>query len=104
MMWFRPVRGEAVGWEPAETETAAEFVRAIVTFLLRRAGQRAELSQELERTNRELEAFSYPMSHYLRARFRQIVGYAAERQDALYQSGQHYLQSIIESARPPVGC
>ena len=36
---------------------AAEFGRSIVTFLLRQAGQHAELSQQLERTNRELEAF-----------------------------------------------
>ena len=38
-------------------EAAAEFGRSIVTFLLWQAGQHAELSQELERTNRELEAF-----------------------------------------------
>ena len=42
------------------------------------------------------------MSHDLRAPFCHIVGYAAplaECRDALDQSAQHYLQSIIESVR-----
>jgi signal transduction histidine kinase len=60
-------------------------------------------SEELHRTNRELESFSYSVSHDLRAPIRHISGFAEllamharERLDA---KGQKYLETIMASAR-----
>ncbi|MNY17814.1 Phytochrome-like protein cph1 [compost metagenome] len=61
----------------------------------------ADLTRELQRTNKELEAFSYSVSHDLRAPFRHIVGFAQllrERSNALDEKSSHYLQMISEAA------
>jgi light-regulated signal transduction histidine kinase (bacteriophytochrome) len=57
---------------------------------------------ELEASNKELESFSYSVSHDLRAPLRHISGYAnlviKNFSDNLPEKGNHYLTSIIESA------
>jgi PAS domain S-box/PAS domain S-box len=59
--------------------------------------------KELEVANKELEAFSYSVSHDLRAPLRHISGYVelltTRFQSALSEKGQHYLGSIADSVR-----
>jgi PAS domain S-box-containing protein len=56
----------------------------------------------LEAANKELEAFSYSVSHDLRAPLRHISGYAelltTKFHDALPEKGKHYLDSIASSS------
>lgn len=98
--WKEQVRERSLPWTDVEIESAREFRQAIISFVLRRAEERAELTNKLERSNAELEAFSYSISHDLRAPFRHIAGYAAlltEREQNLDSTSKHYLKQIGET-------
>src|SRR6185503_5103902 len=62
-----------------------------------------ERTAELEMANRELEAFSYSVSHDLRAPLRSVDGFSqAVLEDfgpLLPDKGQHYLHTIRQSAQ-----
>jgi light-regulated signal transduction histidine kinase (bacteriophytochrome) len=102
-LWAETLRGSSLPWTPAEVEAVTELRNSIVGIVLRKAEELAGISQELERSNKELEAFSYSVSHDLRAPFRHIVGYAELLSDleseTLSETGQRYIATIIESAR-----
>jgi len=73
-----------------------EHVRGLNQELTRR-------STELEAINKELEAFSYSVSHDLRAPLRHIAGYAELLQKSassiLDEKGRRYMATILESAK-----
>ena len=64
---------------------------------------RAVLVDELERKNKELEAFSYSISHDLRAPLRSIDGFSKalleDYADKLDANGQHYLDRVRTGAQ-----
>jgi two-component system, chemotaxis family, sensor kinase Cph1 len=99
--WKELVKNRALAWTKAEVDGALDFRIAIINFVLRRAEERAELTSQLQRSNRELESFSYSVSHDLRAPFRHIVGYTQllrDREKSLTDKSLHYLDSINEAA------
>ncbi|HYC05935.1 MAG TPA: ATP-binding protein [Azospirillaceae bacterium] len=101
-IWKETVSGRSLPWRAPEVDAARELRSAIVDVVLRRAEEMASLAEELQRSNKELEAFSYSVSHDLRAPFRHIVGYAEllkEREaERLSERGRRYIDTIIESA------
>jgi light-regulated signal transduction histidine kinase (bacteriophytochrome) len=100
--WKETVRERAIAWDRSEIEAVKELRNAIVGIVLRRAEELAALSEELRRSNKELEAFSYSVSHDLRAPFRHIVGYSEllkkQEWNGLSEKGKRYIDTIIESA------
>lgn len=101
--WCEIVTGTSLPWRSSEIEIALEFRAALLGVVLRRAEEMAELAEELGRANKELEAFSYSVSHDLRAPLRHIVGYTdllSQYEGVnLTERGNRFLKNIIESAR-----
>ncbi|WP_376959871.1 ATP-binding protein [Azospirillum sp. A26] len=100
--WKETVRGQSLPWRHGEIEAAGDFRNAIVGIVLRKAEEMAALNEELRRSNGELAAFSYSVSHDLRAPFRHVSSYAellrSRAGDKLSERERHYLDSIIEAA------
>ena len=101
--WCEIVRGRSLPWTKAHLDAAVDLRNSVVGIVLRKAEELAELTGELERSNRELEAFSYSVSHDLRAPFRHIVGFGEllreQESQNLSDTGQRYVRTIIESAQ-----
>ncbi|MDF2973273.1 MAG: ATPase, partial [Microvirga sp.] len=101
-IWKETVQERSLPWDRTEIEAVRELRHAIVGIVLRRAEELAAVSDELRRSNKELEAFSYSVSHDLRAPFRHIVGYSEllKKQEGsdLSEKGRRYIDTIIDSA------
>ena len=101
--WSEIVRGRSAPWLEEEVAAAGELRTAILEVVLKQAEEMADLANDLKSANEELEAFSYSVSHDLRAPFRHIVGFSEllleQEGNNLSKKGQHYANTIIDSAR-----
>ncbi|MFK3818600.1 ATP-binding protein [Pseudomonas sp. NPDC089407] len=101
--WQEELRGYCEPWDPLVIEGVGELRTAVLGIVLRKAEELAQLAGELRQSNKELEAFSYSVSHDLRAPLRHIAGYTEllgeiEGQ-GLSERGKRFLQHIGEAAQ-----
>jgi signal transduction histidine kinase len=91
-----------VGWGVLVASFAA-VRRRFEDGLLQARAELAKRAAELEAANKELEAFSYSVSHDLRAPLRHVAGYAEllQRQcsSALDEKGRRYMAMILEASK-----
>jgi light-regulated signal transduction histidine kinase (bacteriophytochrome) len=100
--WLQKVGGRSAPWQLGEVTAALELRQALMGIVLRRAEELNEVAGELGRVNKELEAFSYTVSHDLRAPMRHIAGYVDLVLDAdgkrLGDASHRYLRHVKEAA------
>ncbi len=101
--WIETIRNRSDPWLREELDAAVEFRSAVVNIVLRKVEELAGMNAQLKRANSELEAFSYSVSHDLRAPFRHISGFSdllARRTAAsLDETSQRYVKVIGDAAR-----
>jgi PAS domain S-box-containing protein len=94
------VRLEGIVLDIAESKRTEEEIRNLNAELEDRVAIR---TSQLEASYKELEAFSYSVSHDLRAPLRHVSGYVEllnkHFQSDLPEKGKHYLNSIADSVR-----
>lgn len=97
--------GKAIGWATvshniSERRKAEEEIRRLNTELESRVIER---TAQLEAANRELEAFSYSVSHDLRAPLRHINGYIELLNEQFNgncpEKARHYLDTVAGASR-----
>jgi PAS domain S-box-containing protein len=95
----KPMRMTGVFWDVTEQKGAKREIQELNEALERRV---AERTAQFEEANKELESFSYSVSHDLRAPLRHIHGYVEMLREAtvgqLSEKVQRYLKTITDAS------
>lgn len=97
--WQETVRFQSHPWKFYEKEGALELRNTLVSIVLKKAAELAELNLELERSNNELDAFAYIASHDLKEPLRGIHNYSTflieDYKNLLDEEGVSKLETLV---------
>lgn len=100
--WSEEVRGQSMPWLDYEIAAAKALKESISEVIMEKYDEVMRLNNKLEKAYKELETFSYSVSHDLRAPLRGIDGFAQiikeDYIDGLDDYGKRALETIILSA------
>ncbi|MGB7430256.1 MAG: ATP-binding protein [Microcoleaceae cyanobacterium] len=75
--WKETVHLKSLPWHKSDINAVIELRNNIIGIVLRKAEELAEVNQELEKSNYELDAFAYVASHDLKEPLRGIHNYSS---------------------------
>ncbi|WP_315791860.1 ATP-binding protein [Fischerella sp. JS2] len=98
-LWKEVVRLTSLPWKAYEINAALELRSAIISMVVRKADELAKLNVELERSNKELDAFAYIASHDLKEPLRGIHNYSnfliEDYGEIVDEEGKNKLRTLI---------
>ncbi|WP_124978922.1 ATP-binding protein [Nonlabens xiamenensis] len=100
--WSEEVKFTSISWKKHEKASAMALVQDLRNLIVSKYGEISNLNRQLNSLNKELESFSYSVSHDLRGPLRGIDGFAQilmeDYADVLDEYGKESLKIIINSA------
>ncbi|MGD1698429.1 ATP-binding protein [Dapis sp. BLCC M229] len=97
--WQEIVKFHSLPWQSYEIQGAQEFKSAIVGIVMRRISELAKINLELEKSNNELDSFTYIASHDLKEPLRGIHNYSTflieDYGEILNEDGRAKLDTLV---------
>jgi len=98
--WKEMIRGKCLPWENHEIEAAKELRKSLIQIILHQVDELSQLTQELERSNAELEKFAYIASHDLQEPLNLIASYVEllemRYEDQFDRDGKDFLGFVVD--------